>query len=74
MFVVYYKSSGKPVRYFHPTKGLQKTVRTAWAFPEAAREMMEQAASETLKIRSVAASPVAEAMYPNGVQYNQMKW
>lgn len=74
MFVVYYTSLGKPIRYFHPKKGLQKTVKTAWALPETARETMEQAVSDILKLRTVPASSVAEVMYPNGVQYNQIRW
>ena len=71
MFVVYYKADGKPKRYYHPEKGLQKTIKTAWAIPDAHRAAFED---RGLKCQTVSASPVAEMMYKNGVQYNKMKW
>lgn len=71
MFAVYYKAQGKPIRYYHPTKGLQKTIKTAWAFPESVRQDAER---KGLNTRTVPASPVAEVMYPNGVQRNQIRW
>ena len=54
MFVVYYKAAGKPIRYFHPD-GMQKTIKTAWAFPETVRAKAEAAG---LKLRSIEASPM----------------
>ena len=71
MFVIFYKAKGKPIRYYHPTKGLQKTIKTAWAFPEAVRSEFE---GKGLSLRTIPASPVAETMYPNGVQRNQIRW
>lgn len=70
MFVVYYKAPEKPIRYFHPD-GMQKTIKTAWAFPETARG---QAEASGLKIRSIEASPIAETMYPQGRQKNKIRW
>lgn len=70
MFVVYYKAPGRPIRYFHPD-GLQKTIKTAWAFPESARKTAEE---KVLKTRSIEASPIAETMYPNGCQKNKIRW
>lgn len=69
MFVVYYKNEGKPKRYYAPKKGLQKTIKTAWDLPDVLRPMFE---AKGLKCQSISASPVAEVMYPNGVQYNRI--
>ena len=70
MFVIVYTAPGKPTRYFHP-KGMRKTVRTAWAFPETARAQVE---AKGMRTRSIRTSEVAEMMYPNGVQRNQIRW
>ena len=45
MFVIYYKSPHRPVRYFHPA-GLQKTIKTAWALPERFRPEAEARGAE----------------------------
>lgn len=71
MFVIYYQKGNSPKRYFHPEKGLQKTIKTAWALPESVRGMFEE---KGLKTMTIPASIVAEAMYPSGVQKNKMAW
>lgn len=71
MFVVYYKSKKGPIRYFHPEKGLQKTIKTVWVLPESVRKDFEKMG---LKTKTVNVSPVAEIMYPNGVQKNKIQW
>ena len=70
MFVFYYKSPHRPVRYFHPA-GLQKTIKTAWALPERFRP---EAEARGLKTKTIAASTAAEMLYPNGVQKNKIRW
>lgn len=71
MFVVYYKSENKPKRYFHPEKGLQKTIKTAYALPDSLRAQFEE---KGMKCQNINTSAIAEMMYPNGVQYNQIRW
>ena len=70
MFVDYYKAPGRPIRYFHPD-GLQKTIKTAWAFPESARKTAE---AKGLKTRSIEVGHITETMYPNGCQKNKIRW
>jgi len=76
MFVVYWKKERRPVRYFHPEKELQKTVKTAWALPETMRAYFEEwcKSHENTHLRTVPASAVAELMYPSGVQFNMIRW
>ena len=71
MFVVYYQNKNKPKRYFNPGKGLQKTIKTAWALPDSVRKQFEDAG---MKCQQINASAIAEIMYPNGVQYNKIAW
>lgn len=76
MFCLQFKEKGKPPRYFHPSKGLQKTIKTAWMLPETHRKEFENAAKNnpTWHIITIPVSAIAETMYMNGVQKNKIKW
>lgn len=77
MFVVYYLKEGHKRKYFNQNGILQKTIKTATALGEDYREQFESACkeNETMFIKDIEASPMAEAMYQNNaIQYNKIAW